>query len=64
MPFSKTLYYHKQILRKVSFDAELFFKELEKAYDRLSYDESLLLNHWLVCFYKDNPQLAVNSSQF
>ena len=59
MPFSRTLYYHKLILRKVSFEPYLFFKELKKDYQDLSYEDSLSLNRWLIGFYKNNPQLQL-----
>lgn len=59
MTFSRVLFYHKLVLRKVSFDAELFHKELEKAYLQLSYEESLMLNRWLVGYFKENPHLRL-----
>ena len=44
---SRNLYYYKFILRKVSFDSALFRKELNKAYESLSYEETLILLEFL-----------------
>ncbi len=57
MPYSRVFIYYKSILRKVSFDAPLFKKELQKAYAHLDYEEVLLLNRWVLQFLKNNPQL-------
>jgi len=57
MPYSRGFFYYKSILRKVSFDAPLFNKELQKAYAHLDYEEVLVLNRWLLQFLKNNPQL-------
>ncbi len=45
---SRNLYYYKIILRKVSFNSVLFRKELNKAYENLSYEDTLLLNNGLM----------------
>ena len=49
---SRNLYYYKFILRKVSFNPVLFRKELNKAYENLSYEETLLLNKWVKAYAK------------
>ena len=54
---SRNLYYYKFILRKVSFDSALFRKELNKAYENLSYDETLSLNKWVKSYAKKNNVL-------
>jgi hypothetical protein len=51
---SRTLSYYKFILKRVSFDSKLFYKELNKAYKNISYEESLSLNKWLLSFMKRN----------
>lgn len=61
MAFSSGLFFYKSILRKVSFDATLFNKELQKAYANLDYEEVLVLNKWLLTFLKKNPQLTPSS---
>ena len=40
---SSDLRYYKNILRKVSFDLQLFRKELIKAYEYLSTEDQVLL---------------------
>tara|TARA_B110000285_G_C15137095_1_gene627796 strand:- start:2446 stop:2616 length:171 start_codon:yes stop_codon:yes gene_type:complete len=45
------------ILQKVSFDKDLFSKELKKAYQHLSQEDSLQLNFWLLRFIKKNVHL-------
>ncbi len=54
---SRNLYYYKFILRKVSFDSALFRKELNKAYESLSYEETLILNKWVKAYAKKNNVL-------
>ncbi len=54
---SRNLYYYKFILRKVSFNSVLFRKELNKAYDNLSYEDTLLLNKWVKAYAKKNNVL-------
>ncbi len=51
---SRNLYYYKFILRKVSFNSVLFRKELNKAYENLSYEDTLLLNKWVKAYAKKN----------
>ena len=51
---SRNLYYYKIILRKVSFNSVLFRKELNKAYENLSYEDTLLLNKWVKAYAKKN----------
>ncbi len=50
--------YTKTVLKKVSFDAELFFKELEKALNRLLPFEIEELRIWLEKFTADKPELT------
>ena len=54
---SRNLYYYKFILRKVSFNPVLFRKELNKAYENLSYEETLLLNKWVKAYAKKRDVL-------
>ncbi|MDC1377795.1 hypothetical protein N8288_00375 [Flavobacteriaceae bacterium] len=54
---SKSFNYCRLILRKVSFDVDLFNKELIKANHYLSEEDSDRLNEWLVEFYKKNKHL-------
>ncbi len=54
---SRNLYYYKFILRKVSFNSVLFRKELNKAYENLSYEDTLLLNKWVKAYAKKNNVL-------
>lgn len=51
------LTYAKSVLHKVSFNRQLFYKELEKAYEDLDYSESILLNRWVLGYIRKNPQL-------
>ena len=51
--------YTKGILEKVSFDPELFAKELKKASDILLPYEMEKLNNWLIFFTKERPELRV-----
>lgn len=44
----KMLIYSKTILRKVSFDARLFQKELAKALNTLPEREARELKHWVL----------------
>ena len=57
MGYSRGFFYYKAILRKFSFAATLFHKELHKSYATLDYEEVLLLNRWVLRFLKQNPQL-------
>lgn len=52
--------YTKTILKKVSFDAELFTKELRKAIKRLLPFEIEELRIWLLEFTANKPQLYVS----
>ena len=49
--------YSKTVLKKVSFDVELFSKELEKAVKRLLPFEIEELRIWLLQFTVDKPEL-------
>ena len=51
--------YTKTVLKKVSFDSELFCKELEKAINRLLPFEIEELRIWLVQFTRNKPELYV-----
>lgn len=51
------LEYTKTVLKKVSFDAKLFFKELKKAVKVLLPPEIEELKYWLQQFITDKPQL-------
>ncbi|MEN8124877.1 MAG: hypothetical protein ABFR32_07055 [Bacteroidota bacterium] len=52
--------YTKTVLKKVSFDAELFLKELEKALNRLLPFEIEELGIWLMKFTADKPELSIS----
>ena len=49
--------YTKEILEKVSFNSELFHKELEKAIKKLFPHEIEELKIWLNSFTVDRPEL-------
>jgi DNA replication protein DnaD len=49
--------YTKTVLKKVSFDVELFSKELKKAVKRLLPFEIEELRIWLLQFTADRPDL-------
>ncbi len=51
------LEYTKTVLQKVSFDAKLFSKELQKALSRLLPYEIEELKRWLQSFIIDKPEL-------
>ena len=51
------LYYTKSVLKKVSFNATLFCKELEKAYRVLLPHEFEELTKWLMKFVVKKPEL-------
>jgi len=55
--------YTLTILEKVSFDPQLFRKELEKAYQSFLPHERLELKLWLQKFLIKHPQLANELSQ-
>jgi len=52
--------YTKTVLKKVSFDTELFCKELEKAMKRLLPFEIEELRLWLLRFTANKPELHVS----
>ena len=54
---SRNLNYYRMILRKVSFDSELFNKELSKANQYLNQEDCRQLKLWLEGFYKKNDHL-------
>jgi hypothetical protein len=54
---SGMLEYTKTVLQKVSFDAQLFRRELEKAIERLMPNELIELKQWLLQFVVDKPEL-------
>ena len=49
--------YTKSVLERVSFDATLFCKELEKAIKALLPYEMDLLREWLLTFTIEKPEL-------
>lgn len=49
--------YTKTVLQKVSFDAKLFARELEKAVNRLLPNEVEELKIWLNTYIYDKPEL-------
>ncbi len=51
------LEYTKTVLKKVSFDTKLFYKEVKKAITRLLPDEVEELKDWLRHFLTDKPEL-------
>ena len=51
------LEYSKTVLKKVSFDAKLFIKELQKAISMLLPEEIEELELWLQQFITDKPEL-------
>ncbi|CAM4226092.1 hypothetical protein [Zobellia nedashkovskayae] len=51
------LEYSKTVLKKVSFDAKLFIKELQKAVSMLLPEEIEELELWLQQFITDKPEL-------
>jgi len=53
LKLSDMLEYVKTILGKVSFDNELFMRELKKAFIQLSPAEQGQLKHWLRANYQD-----------
>ena len=54
------LEYTKTVLQKVSFDAKLFSKELQKALSRLLPYEIEELKRWLESFILDKPELQMS----
>lgn len=47
----------KKVLKGVSFDVQLFYKELEKAYKVLLPHELSELTEWLLLFTQNKPEL-------
>jgi len=54
---SNDLKYHKKILQKVSFDLQLFRKELIKAYEYLGTEDQILLKKWVSEFVSNKSEL-------
>ena len=60
MIMARAMYeYTKTVLKKVSFNSELFYRELEKALTRLLPYEVDELNIWLTKFTANKPELYV-----
>jgi predicted SprT family Zn-dependent metalloprotease len=51
--------YTKTVLKKVSFNVDLFLKELDKAFSRLLPHEIAELKIWLEDFVLNKPELTV-----
>lgn len=58
--FSSTYFFYKSVLRKVSFNAHLFEKELNKALSILSQREGVRLYRWALAYSKSQPELQLN----
>ena len=54
---SKNLNYYRLILRKVSFNRELFLRELKKAYRCLNSEERVQLLNWVKFYVRGNEVL-------
>jgi hypothetical protein len=54
--------YTKAVLKKVSFDVNLFCKELKKAVQRLLPHEIEELKIWVLSLIRKNPQLEESLS--
>ncbi len=54
------LEYSKTVLKKVSFDAKLFCKEVQKAISKLLPHEIEELKLWLQQFTTDKPELKMS----
>ena len=61
---SKKLSYYQLILRKVSFNRELFIRELNKACECLSPNDKMKLLEWVKLYVKDNSILDSAVSEF
>jgi len=57
---SNAFYFYKSVLRKVSFDSELFVKELNKAVSVLSKQEGVWLYRWAMTFSMSQPELYLS----
>ena len=55
---SRNLKYCRSILKKVSFDADLFQKELIKAYGALDFEERLESRNWAENYIRNKSQLS------
>jgi DNA-directed RNA polymerase specialized sigma24 family protein len=55
---SRNLKYCRSILKKVSFDADLFQKEFIKAYGALDFEERLELRNWAENYIRNKSQLS------
>lgn len=56
--------YAQSILQKVSFNKELFFKEVHKAIHYLLPNDLLKLRNWLRTYTRDKPELQPAISYF
>ena len=56
---SPAYFFYKNILRKVSFDTNLFGKELKKAISVLSKHEAIHLYNWALTFSESQPELHI-----
>ena len=54
---SNDLKYHKKVLQKVSFDLQLFRKELIKAYEYLGAEDQILLKKLVSEFVSNKSEL-------
>ena len=57
---SPAYFFYKSILRKVSFDTNLFGKELKKAISVLSKYEGIHLYNWALTYSKSQPELHLS----
>ena len=55
---SRNVKYCRSILKKVSFDADLFQKELIKAYGALDFEERLEVRNWAENYIRNKSQLS------
>lgn len=59
-----TLNYTIKVLTSVSFDKDLFFKELSKAKKKLLPYDLEKLNKWLIDFIQNKPELNSQELDF
>ena len=57
MEVSDQFFYYKTVLRKVSFDNALFYKEYHKAMLKLPKKESKMLQRWAMRYAAKAPNL-------
>jgi hypothetical protein len=57
---TSTYFFYKSVLRKVSFNAVLFEKELNKALIVLTKKDGVRLYRWALTFTKTYPELHSN----